>query len=89
MPVDTDWLSKRIANSNARLEAQYGKDWYKCTCTCHLLDETNVFCCSCTCAINEEHRLKIAIPRAETDPVLLYCLPYCNGYAYIELTRWE
>ena len=39
--------------------------------------------------VKEQDRLKIAVPRAAQDPVLLYQLPFFDDPAFIELARWE
>ena len=39
--------------------------------------------------VKEQDRLKIAIPKAAQDPVLLYQLPFFGDPAFIELARWE
>ena len=39
--------------------------------------------------IEDQSRLKIAIPRGRTDPVLLYQMPFFNEKVFIELARWE
>jgi len=49
-------LDKRLASSkrkikadNKKLEDKYGKDFFKCSCSCHNYNKYNSICMSCNC----------------------------------------